>query len=67
MLVAQCYDDASVMGNHHRDVQSIVKECVSCYAHWLKPVLQQAVSQITSVRVFFANLNAFSVFSLTLK
>ena len=33
-----------------------------CYAHQLNLILQQAVSQITSVRVLFANLNAFSVF-----
>ena len=35
---------------------------VHCYAHQLNLILQHAVSQITSIRVFFANLNAFSVF-----
>ncbi|XP_065070319.1 zinc finger MYM-type protein 1-like [Rhopilema esculentum] len=67
-LVAQCYDGASVMSGQHRGVQSIVKDAypnahyVHCYAHQLNLVLQQAVSHITGVRVFFANLNAFSVF-----
>ena len=35
---------------------------VHCYAHQLNLVLQQATSQIDSVRVFFAHLNSFSVF-----
>ena len=67
-LVAQCYDGASVMIGQHRGVQSIVKDAypnahyVHCYAHQLNLILQQAVSQITSIRVFFANLKAFSVF-----
>ena len=69
-LVAQCYDGASVMSGQHRGVQSIVKEAypnvhyVHCYAHQLNLILQQAVSQITGIRVFFANLNAFSVLRL---
>ena len=63
-LVAQCYDGASVMSGQHRGVQSIVKETypnahyVHCYAHQLNLILQQATSQIVSVRVFFAHLNA---------
>ena len=67
-LVAQCYDGASALSGQHRGVQSIVKEeypnahYVYCYAHQLTLVLQQATSQIDSVRVFFAHLNAFSVF-----
>ena len=67
-LVAQCYDGASVMSGQHRGVQSIVKEAypndhyAHCYAHQLNLVLQQATSQFDSVRVFFAHLNAFSVF-----
>ena len=67
-LVAQCYDGASVMSGQHRGVQSIVKETypnahyVHCYAHQLNLILQQATSQIVSVRVFFAHLNAFSIF-----
>ena len=40
---------------------------VNCYAHQLNLILQQAVSKINSVRLFFANLNAFSVFSLALQ
>ena len=35
---------------------------VHCCAHQLNLVLQQAASQISSVRVFFANLNGFSAF-----
>ena len=71
-LVAHCYDGASVMNDQHRDVHSIVKDAspsahyVHCYAHQLNLILQQAVSSISSVKVFFANLSAFSVFSLTL-
>ena len=67
-LVAQCYDGASVMSGQHRGVQSIVKEAypnahyVHCYAYHLNLVLQQATSQIHSARIFFAHLNAFSVF-----
>ena len=67
-LVAQYYDNASVMSGQHRGVQSIVREAypnahyVHCYAHQLNLVLQQATSQIDSVRLFFAHLNSFSVF-----
>ena len=64
-LVAQCYDGASVLSGQHRCVQSIVKEAypnAHCYAHQSNRVLQQATSRIDSVRVFFAHLNAFSVF-----
>ena len=52
----------------NRGVQSIVREAcpnahyAHCYAHQLNLVLQQATSQIDSVRVFFAHLNPFSVF-----
>ena len=69
-LVAKCYDGASVMSGQQRGVQSIVKDAypnahyVHCYAHQLNLILQHAVSQITSIRVFFANLNAFSVLRL---
>ena len=71
-LVAQCYDGASVMSGQHRGVQSRVKDAypsahyVHCYAHQLNLILEHAVSQITSIKVFFANLNAFSVFFLSL-
>ena len=56
------------MSGQHRGVQSIVREAypnahyVHCYAHQLNLVLQQATSQIDSVRLFFAHLNSFSVF-----
>ena len=71
-LAAQGYDGASVMSDQHRDVQSIVKEAypnahqVHYYAYQLNLILQQAISQISGVRMFFANLSVFSVFSLTL-
>ena len=67
-LIAQCYDGAAVMSGRQRGVQTIVKEkypnahYVHCYAHQLNLILQQAVSQVSSIRVFFANLNGFSVF-----
>ena len=67
-LVAQCYGGESVMSGQDRGAQSIVKGAypnahyVHFYSHQLNLVLQQAVSQITSLRVFFANLNSFSVF-----
>ena len=35
---------------------------IQCYSHQLNLVLQQATSQIDSVRVLSAHLNAFSVF-----
>ena len=52
------------MSGQHRGVQSIY---VHCYAHQLNLVLQQATSQIDSVRLFFAHLNSFSVFSHSTK
>ena len=67
-LIAQCYDGASVVSGCERGVQTIVKQSfpnahyVHCYAHQLNLVLQQAVSQISQIRLFFANLNGFSVF-----
>ena len=59
---------ANVISCLNRGVQSIVREAcpnahyAHCYAHQLNPVLQQATSQIDSVRVFFAHLNPLSVF-----
>ena len=56
------------MSGQHRGVQSIVREAypnahyVHCYVHQLNLVLQQSISQIDSVRVFFAHLHPFSVF-----
>ena len=61
------------MIRQHGGVQSIVKEAhpnahyIYCYIHQFSLILQQPVSQITSFRIFFANLNAFSVFSLALQ
>ena len=59
---------ANVISCLNRGVQSIAREAcpnahyAHCYAHQLNLVLQQATSQIDSVRVFFAHLNPFSVF-----
>ncbi|KAJ8017404.1 hypothetical protein HOLleu_45217 [Holothuria leucospilota] len=67
-LIAQFYDGASVMSGLEYGVQSIVKQSyphahyVNCYAHQLNLVLQQAVSQVFQIRLFFANLSGFSVF-----
>lgn len=67
-LIAQCYDGAAVMSGCNRGVQTIVKQSypnshyVHCYAHQLNLILQQAVSQIPQMRLFFANINGFSVF-----
>ena len=55
------------MSGCNRGVQTIVKQSypyshyVHCYAHQLNLILQQAVSQIPEMRLFFANLNGFSV------
>ena len=57
-LATQCYDGASVMSGQHIGVQSIVKETypndhyAHCYAHQFHLVLQQATSQIDSLRTF---------------
>ena len=67
-LIFQSYDGAPVMSGSQRSVQSIVKETlpnahyVHCYAHQLNLVLHQAVSQIPSFRIFFANLNGLTDF-----
>ena len=56
------------MSGQRRSFQSIVMEAYpnahyfDCYAHQLNLVLQQASSQIFSVRLFFAHPNSFSVF-----
>ena len=67
-LISQSYDGAPVMSGSQRSVQRIVKEAfpnahyVHCYAHQLNLVLHQAVSQLPSFRIFFANLNGFTDF-----
>ena len=67
-LIPQCYDGASVMNGRERGVQTIMKQTypnahyVHCYAHQLNLVLQQGVSQISQIRLIFANLNGFSMF-----
>ena len=56
---------ANVISCLNRGVQSIVREAcpnahyAHCCVHQLNLVLQQATSQIDSVRVFFAHLNPF--------
>ena len=67
-FIAQCYDGAAVMSGCNNSVETIVKQsyanayCVHCYAHQLNLILHQAVSQISQIRLFFANLDGFSVF-----
>ena len=70
-LISQSYDGAPVMSGSQRSVQSIVKDAfpnahyVHCYAHQLNLVLHQVASQIPNIRIFFANLNGFSDFFLS--
>lgn len=67
-LIAQCYDGASVMSGNTAGVQTRIKtkypsaHFVHCYAHQLNLVLQKAASQHKEVKIFFANLHAFSSF-----
>ncbi len=64
-LIAQCYDGASILSSRQKGVQAIVKEkypnahYVYCYSHQLNLIIQLAVSEVSSIRVFFANLNGF--------
>ena len=68
-LIMQTYDGASVMSGHISGVQTLVREdypfayFFHCAAHRLNLVLCQSASSIPSVRVFFANVAAFSTFS----
>ena len=68
-LIMQTYDGASVMSGHISGVQTLVREdypfayFFHCAAHRLNLVLCQSASSIPLVRVFFANVGAFSTFA----
>ena len=68
-LIMQTYDGASVMSVHIGGVQTLMRQqypfayFVHCAAHRLNLVLSQAVSSISPVKVFFANVGYFSTFS----
>ena len=68
-LIMQTYDGASVMSGHINGVQAIVRQeypfahFVHCAAHRLNLVLCQSASSISSVKLFFINVGAFSTFT----
>ena len=68
-LIMQTYDGASVMSGHIAGVQALVREdyplahFFHCAAHKLSLVLCQSASSISAVKVFFANVSAFSNFT----
>ena len=65
-LVMQTYDGATVMSGHVGGVQTILQQdypyayFFHCAAHGLNLVLSQSASSISVVKVFFANVSAFS-------
>ncbi|KAK5644340.1 hypothetical protein RI129_005640 [Pyrocoelia pectoralis] len=67
-LVAQSYDGAAVTSGKFGGVQRKVKDkyrsatFIHCYAHRLNLILQKAVGQNKSMKVFFASLHGFSLF-----
>ena len=68
-LVMQTYDGDSVMSGHIAGVQALVGEkypfafFFHCAAHRLNLVLCQSTSAFSCVKVFFANVSAFSTFT----
>ena len=68
-LIMQTYDGASVMPGYISGVQTLVRGdypfayFFHCAAHCLNLVLCQSASSIPLVRVFFANVAAFSTFA----
>ena len=68
-LIMQTYDGASVMSGHINGVQALVRQeypfahFVHCAAHRLNHVLCQSASSISSVKIFFINVGAFSTFT----
>ena len=68
-LIMQTYDGASVMSGHIGGVQIVMRQqypfayFVHCAARRLDLVLSQAVSSISPVNIFFANVGYFSSFS----
>lgn len=68
-LVSQSYDAASMLTPDPKDrVHNIIKQkytnahSIHSYAHQLSLVIQQATSKIPQIKLFFANLAAFSAF-----
>lgn len=67
-LVAQTYDGAAVMSGKHNSVQTKIREkypnayFLHCYSHQFNLLIQKAASSNKNVKVFFANIQAFSSF-----
>ena len=67
-LVTQIYDGAAALTGARSDVQKWIKEVlgnahfVHFYAHQLNLILEKAVPQNTSLRVFFNSLSRFPAF-----
>jgi hypothetical protein len=68
-LIMQTYDGAAVISGHINGVQVQVRQeypfayFVHCAAHRLNLVLCQSASSISSIKIFFVNLGAFSTFT----
>ena len=68
-MIVQTYDGASVMAGHISGVQAKVREhfpqafFFHCAAYKVKLVLCQSASRLSAVKVFFANVSAFSTFT----
>ena len=67
-LISQAYDGGASFRGAQHGVQKLVRDVypyayfVHCYAHQLNLIMQQVCSTITAIRIFFANLSAFSSF-----
>ena len=68
-MIMQTYDGASLMAGHITGVQATVREhfpqafVFHCAAYKLNLVLCQSASRLSAVKVFFANVSAFSTFT----
>ena len=68
-LIMQTYDGASVMSGHIGGLQALICQeypfafFFHCSAHRLNLVLCQCASSLPTVKVFFANISAFSIFT----
>ena len=68
-VIMQTYDGATVMSGHIAGVQALFRQeypfayFFHCAAHRLNLVLCQSASSISPVRVYFANVSAFSSFT----
>ena len=58
-LIAQCYDGAAVMRGEHGGVQTLIRKVypnaqfIHCWAHQFNLVIQQAVSSVPELDLFF--------------